>query len=355
MKRPYLSLVRIFAVVCIASAGIAVACQVPVFRYALERWAPAAYLVTVTPAESGLTDAEQKAVAALQSAPNDEANPVNLEVRIEPPAVGDRGPARLALLYPQKLRDTRKLPLWQAPLTDDNVRRLVDSPIRRELRRRLLAGESAIWVLVESGDRAKDDAAFASLSQALTEAESSLKLPDGVLTPAESAKRTGPRANEQAEVLRSDLPLKIAFSTLRVQRNDAQEVALLSMLAHLEDDLGDYAREPMVFPVFGRGRVIEPLIGAGIHKGNVIEHSGYLCGACSCEVKDQNPGIDLLMAANWEPVDTTPKVEVIRITPRAETAPVVRRPPVLAASASVVGLLLGAWLLIRVVRRSRTK
>ena len=116
------------------------------------------------------------------------------------------------------------------------------------------------------------------------------------------------------------------------------------MLTHLEDDLGTFANEPMVFPVFGRGRVLEPLIGAGINKENVLEHSGYLCGACSCEIKDQNPGIDLLIAANWEPVDTTPKPVIVRITPSAETPPAVRHSLVVAAGTGVLLLGLAVWL-----------
>ncbi len=330
----------------LANVLAAAACQVPVFRYALERWAPAEYLVTITPSQSGLTEAEKKAVEALRSARRDTANPVNLEIQNEPPVSGTPGSAQLTLHYPRKLRDTRKPPVWQTPLSEEAVQRLIDSPVRRELRRRLLAGESAIWLLVESGEPTKDDAAFKALSQALAGAESSLKLPDGVLTPEESAKLSGSRANAKAETLRFDLPLKIAFSIVRVQRNDPEEVALLAMLTHLEEDLGEYAREPMVFPVFGRGRVLEPLVGAGINQGNVIEHSGYLCGACSCEVKDQNPGIDLLIAANWEPVDTTPQLEVIRISAAAE-APPARRPPVLALSAIAISLGFGAWLLLR--------
>lgn len=327
------------------------ACQVPVFRYALERWAPAEYLVSIAPADGGLTDAEKKALEVLHAAPGDSASPVNLEIQIEPPASGARGPAQMALQYPHKLRDARKEPAWRGPLTQENVQLLLDSPVRQELRRRLLAGESAIWLLVESGDRAKDDAAFASLTQALAEAQSTLKLPDGVLTPEESAKRTGPRADEQADALRSDLPLKIEFSVLRMQRKDPAEAALLAMLTHLEDDLGGFANEPMVFPVFGRARVLEPLIGAGIHRDNVMEHSRYLCGACSCEVKDQNPGIDLLVAANWQPVDTTPQLEIIRITPSAETPPA-RRSPTLALSAGVIILAIGACLLYRRSTRS---
>lgn len=315
MSRPGFTL-AFFSLACAA-----LACQVPVFRYALERWAPADYLVTVAkPANA----AEEKLVESLRAARNDAENPVNLEVEIG-------APAQLALRYPHKLRDMQAAPVWQGPLTAENVRRLIDSPARQEIRKRLLVGESAVWVLVESGDRAKDDAAFASLTQSLTEAEKSLKLPDGVVTPSAA------RANENADVLRTDLQLKIAFSTLRIRRDDADEAVLLAMLTHIEDDLGSYVGEPMAFPVFGRGRVLEPLIGAGIHKDNVIEHATYLCGACSCEVKDQNPGIDLLMAANWSPVDTTPQVEIIRIAPtEAKTA----APPSPGSSSTLLAISL---------------
>ncbi len=318
MHRARLSPIRTFVVLVLASIVVSVACQVPVFRYALERWAPAEYLVVVTPSASGLSEGEKKTAELLRTS-GDEVSPVNLEVEIA--AAGSSGSAQISLRYPHKLRDASKPPIWQAPLTGEHVQRLINSPVRQELRTRLLAGESAIWLLVESGDPAKDNAAFTSLTEALAEAQTSLKLPDGVVTPGESTRR----ANEQAEVLRTDLPLKIAFSTMRVRRDDPKEAVLLAMLTHLEEDLGGFASEPMAFPVFGRGRVLEPLIGAGIHKGNVLEHATYLCGACSCEVKDQNPGIDLLVAANWSPVDTTPQVEIIRIAPSAE-APPARRP-----------------------------
>jgi hypothetical protein len=185
------------------------------------------------------------------------------------------------------------------------------------------------------------------MTAALADAQSSLKLPDGVIPAGEAGKSTGARANEQADALRSDLPLKIEFSLLRLQRNDPAEEALLAMLTHLEDDLGDLASQPMVFPVFGRGRVIEPLVGAGITKDNVMEHSGYLCGACSCEVKDQNPGIDLLVAANWEPVDTTPQLEIIRIAPQAVVPPAPQSLLVPSVSAAVLLLGCAVWLLRR--------
>lgn len=73
------------------------------------------------------------------------------------------------------------------------------------------------------------------------------------------------------------------------------------MLLRLEDDLLDKEMEnkPMLFPAFGKGRVLPPLIGAGISEENALADCGYLCGACSCQVKNQNPGMDILVKADW--------------------------------------------------------
>ena len=73
------------------------------------------------------------------------------------------------------------------------------------------------------------------------------------------------------------------------------------MLLRLEDDLLDKEMEdkPMLFPAFGKGRVLPPLIGAGISEENALADCEYLCGACSCQVKNQNPGMDILVKADW--------------------------------------------------------
>src|SRR5688500_8400475 len=63
--------------------SIASACQVPVFRYALERWEPAGYRVTIIPGPGGLNDTEQKAVEILRAASGDATAPANLEIEIE--------------------------------------------------------------------------------------------------------------------------------------------------------------------------------------------------------------------------------------------------------------------------------
>ena len=55
--------------------------------------------------------------------------------------------------------------------------------------------------------------------------------------------------------------LKVAFSLQRVSRVDPGETLLAHCLLGTEDDLED-TREPMAFPVFGRGRALLALVGA---------------------------------------------------------------------------------------------
>jgi hypothetical protein len=77
-------------------------------------------------------------------------------------------------------------PIWQSDLTQANALAILDSPARSELRRRLLGGQTAVWVLLESGDAAKDAAAFATLGESMKAAQERLKLPEGVITQDEA-------------------------------------------------------------------------------------------------------------------------------------------------------------------------
>jgi len=60
------------------------------------------------------------------------------------------------------------------------------------------------------------------------------------------------------------------------------------------------AAEPIVFPVFGRGRALFALVGEGINSDNLREAIAFITGPCGCEIKMMNPGVDLLMSVNWD-------------------------------------------------------
>jgi hypothetical protein len=95
-----------------------------------------------------------------------------------------------------------------------------------------------------------------------------------------------------------DLPLRIAFSTVRVARSNPAERMLVNLLLNWSTNL-TAAKETMLFPIFGRGRVVPPAIGEEIRAEAIREMAQFLTGPCSCEVKEMNPGYDLLLAANW--------------------------------------------------------
>lgn len=311
-------LMALAGVLLVGSVGILVACQVPVFRYALERWTADRYEFVVVPRHDGLTAEESAALEFLNQALESSDVPINLKVQVDEESENSTSEAVARLFYPGRRPGAiESSPIWEGALTMENARRLVDSPARRELAARILRGESSVWVLVESGDKAKDDEAAGVLEEKLDLAQNSLELPEGVIGKDESLSEVdGPIDHEN--ILQSDVPLKIDFSVLRIGRLDLDESIFLTMFLNLEDDLGELSSEPMVFPVFGRGRVLEPLVGRGISEGNILEYSGYLCGACSCEVKDQNPGMDLLMAVNWDAAMAGSEVIIDKILPPLE-------------------------------------
>jgi hypothetical protein len=185
---------------------------------------------------------------------------------------------------------------WAGALTLQNVRRMTTSPGREEAARRILRGQSAVWVLLESGDKAKDDAAEKTLNDTLRKLEKTIELPEPVREPWSSDLLAG---DEQGA---ADRPkLRVEFSVLRLSRKDPAEGFFVSTLVHSEEDLEskEYAGEPMAFPIFGQGRALAALVGKGITADNIADMAAFLCGRCSCQVKEQNPGTDMLITADW--------------------------------------------------------
>ncbi len=273
------------------TTAAAFACNVPVFRFALERWRPDSYRLTVFH-RGPLADAERALIGTLEE--QQDKSSLNLALRtVDVNELGDDDDRELftslsnpplptlVVHYPAHLRIAASV--WSGPLNTEAVARLTDSPIRSTLVHRLADGQTAVWLLLESGETEKDDATAMLLQEQLKKLEEKLKLPE--LTDSSEDK------------LLSATPLQVAFSLLRVSRNDAEQ-PLIQMLLHSESDLAERS-DPMVFPVFGRGRALLPLIGAGVTAENIHDSAAFLVGACSCEVKEQNPGFDLLLTADW--------------------------------------------------------
>ena len=93
--------------------------------------------------------------------------------------------------------------------------------------------------------------------------------------------------------------LKLGFSVITIAVDNPAETVFREILLNSEDDLKDFD-EPITFPVFGRGRALPALVGKGINNDMIDEASTFLSGPCSCQVKRQNPGFDLLTSVNWD-------------------------------------------------------
>jgi len=280
--------------------GTATACETPVFRYALERWASDPYELIVFH-RGPLAEKRRSTLAYLRQKVTGDKLPLNAQVRAvdlaDPQTDTDmsklwssmptRDLPRIAVCRPGRLAGSWA---WSCGLTRLEVDQLVDSPTRREIARRILAGDSAVWVLLDGSDKKLADDAAKTLQKALSEAVETLELnPTAVMNAATTNSQDGP-------------PLKIAFSTIRLSRGDPTEQPLVSMLLRSEVGLVDekFAAMPMAFPIFGRGRALYALVGKGINPQNIAEACAFMVGDCSCEIKDLNPGVDILMTVNWE-------------------------------------------------------
>ena len=194
----------------------------------------------------------------------------------------------MILRYPQEVGIERAA--WSGRLTAENAAALVDSPVRREIARRILDGDSAIWVLLESGHNKADAAARELMETHLARLERTLELPAAVS--AALAQQT-----EAPETITP--PLLLLFSIVTLSRTSPDESVFIEMLLRSEADLVQYASQPIAFPVFGQGRTLYALVGNGISEENIREACQFLVGPCSCEAKALNPGLDLLMLADW--------------------------------------------------------
>ena len=155
-------------------------------------------------------------------------------------------------------------------------------PPRTELLAQLDRGTAGALILVDGPDAAVSDQAESQVRDAIALAAAGKIQPIGI---------PGAANDEPPEAF------DVGF--LRLSRGDPHERWLTAMLLSIEPDLAGI-EQPMVFAVYGRGRAMEPWVGAGIQSAGLAEDVAYVVGACSCEVKDQSRGVDLLTTWDWE-------------------------------------------------------
>jgi hypothetical protein len=310
MKRSIPLVLVCFSMLCVLSqmfSQTAHACSVPVFRYALERWQPDHYLAVLFH-DGELTKQQEALLDRLSGSKETPGGPANVEivaVDTSKPFDDNENLTALGKTHAEQAKQADgpwlvvRFPeessfdedIWAGPLTKKAVDAIRVSPIRTEIAKRLLSGDSVVWLVIESGNKEADAKFVKRLTGDLKLLQKKLKLPE--LDPADD------------KYLSADGPaLKLAFSVLTVSRTDARETILLDSILYDEPNMPADERKllagPLAVPIFGRGRALAVMPAARVLPEVLADAAGFLCGPCSCQVKQQNPGWDLLIATDWK-------------------------------------------------------
>lgn len=144
------------------------------------------------------------------------------------------------------------------------LERLSVSPLREKIAGEIMAGKLCVMLYLKTGIPEKDDPALQIIKRTVT-----------------------------ASPFREIIPI------IEIERKSIEEKHFVSMLLNVESDLKDI-NEPMLFGIFARFKALEPLVAKGISEENINLMIDFLTADCSCLIKDNMPGTDILYTNNWE-------------------------------------------------------
>lgn len=287
----------IATLILLTSTSIVAACNIPVFRFALERWRSDACELVVF-FEQPLPPADEALISELEKASTLKGGLANLNVlRVNVSQTMDQELRDLWIATRQKTNlilpaavvrslkgNGQAINHWHGSLQELKAASLLSSPARSELLRRLQEGDSIVWLMIKSSDEKRNRVARDILNTQCKQLPKSIQLPEGIGLPGSE--------------LYSEVPLLLQFSVLEIAPEDPAEQYLIRQISGLKFDAfrkGD----PLIVPVFGRGRALEVIPADQLNADLIHELTEFLCGACSCQVKEQNPGFDLLLTTDW--------------------------------------------------------
>lgn len=315
---------------CIGPKATLRACDTPVYRYAMYRWEPTPY--EVYHFHRGEVGAAFTAASdEIFNANSDQVSPAN--VAVYPVSLDDDPelktiPRDVRRLWEAKVEQGVKAPLtvivnpkgyevFAGDLGGKEIAALVNSPSRTQIGEHLKKGHAGVYILLPGKDdelnRAAEEA-VAKLVKDVNDGKLQLYAGPQLYNPLDPkfelpVEKSGGDGEESEATDEEDSPKEDADKkpphsavSMKLTRDqlDADDPWLYRSLMAVENDLHEFQDEPMLFVVYGRGRALPPYIGKGIVYSNLVEITDFITSACSCTVKDQNPGVDLLMAYDWQ-------------------------------------------------------
>ena len=256
---------------CLAASG-AQACTIPVFRFALDRWEADGFRLVVP-----VANLKQQETSRLLIPLRGNAS-ANIKIKED----GDASTTEARLM---DSRDGDKT-LWSGALNAETLQSLLDSPARKELLKRILDGESVIWVVVDNGGP-ESKATADRMEKRLRYLEQVIALPPQDPNDPDSQLGPGPA-------------LKLKLTLMRVSQADPAEKLFCAMLAGKKCSATLAKGEAFAAPVFGRGRVLGAWPMAELDNTALEDITMFLTGRCSCRVKNESPGWDVLLKVDWD-------------------------------------------------------
>ena len=144
------------------------------------------------------------------------------------------------------------------------LKNLITSPLREQIAAELMKGKLCVLLYLRTGDAQKDDKGIATVKKAVSSS------PFGEIIPV-----------------------------IELNRSSSAEIHFITMLLNVEADLKDL-NEPMLFGIFGKFKALEPLVAGGITVENINYMLEFLTADCSCLIKDDLPGTDILCLNKWD-------------------------------------------------------
>jgi hypothetical protein len=295
------------------------ACDTPVYRYAMYRWEPAPYSVWCFYRGELAKDAAEvnrrldQLGATTGQSTNLRFESVDLAAKDSlervPPWVKKAWEARAADPLPSYLVFTPwRTELFAGRLDAASVEALAESPARKQTAKLLDKGHMAVFLLLPGKDPQLTAQAQKTVEEVIAKVRSGKvalrpalaeePMPDVPPAPAKEKADSGAAAKAPANPDTPPPPPELGL--VKIDRSDKAEAWLVRPLATVESELPEAVGQPMVFAAYGRGRVLPPCIGKGITPDNLLEQLTFLAGACSCIIKDQQPGVDLLFRWDWQ-------------------------------------------------------
>lgn len=162
------------------------------------------------------------------------------------------------------------------------LKNIASSPLREKIAAEIMAGKLCVMLYLKSGDRAKDEKGSAVVNRALASS-----------------------------------PFGGIITFIDLDRNDVAEGHFINMLLNVESDLKNI-KEPMLYGIFGKFKALEPLVAGGITEENIGYMIDFLTADCSCLIKDDMPGTDILFSGKWDSPSTAMVNAIIDANPVLE-------------------------------------